>query len=159
MNQHNSILVLDEKSLADLLAGFVKLEEAISVKAYEPAFKGGAHNLRDLAKMMAPVRTGSLAKSIKFVMGKRKRHHISGSTGVSVETLTNVPVLFNRAGKRLRGTNRPIIRKIVPSKYAHLVEFGTVRSKPHPFMRKAYDLLADSIAQDIENAMKAALDL
>ena len=69
-------------------------------------------------------RTGMLANSLKR---KRKSYGDGTFTWVGIGPDKSVVLLDTEFGK------------IVPSNYAHLIEFGTVRMKARPFLRPALD--------------------
>jgi len=98
--------------------------------------------------------TGTLAKSIVVKRVKPKR---PGSFLVIVGP-KNVRRAFRRTNKgKLRGVSDKKIDQVKaegtqvffrnPAKYAHLVEFGHAgkrKAKPHPFMRPAFDAVAQT---------------
>lgn len=122
------------KALADLPA-------RISKNVIRRAMYAGAVVIRDDARTRAPVETGALRSSIVAKASTTKEGEIYGSVGVDRKT-------FSR-GKR-KG------RK--PRRYAHLVEFGTVKSKAQPFLRPAMDTNIDRVLDVIAEAMRKGID-
>lgn len=87
--------------------------------------------IRKAAKARAPKDTGLL----KLAIGQKVKRYKASSSVVGVVG----------ARTRFRGKKVESIRgrggrlaQAKPSKYAHLVEFGTVRSRPRPFLRPAW---------------------
>ncbi len=101
--------------------------------------------------------TGALAKSIISVI-KAKKGAVDGRVGPDKNFAVPLP---GRTKRRkgltgLVGGREQLMRK--PQKYAHLIEFGTYRSRAFPFMRPAFDaqkgtaeqILADTLWSEIE---------
>ena len=132
------------------VSGFRELADALeqldSVRREEGALKRAMTSALEptaaLARALVPVRTGGLKRSIitsdkRRFQGKKERGVVSIFLGTSYQ----------------RGAN---------GRHGHLVEFGTVKSRPHPFLRPAWDQdgkalltrLADEMRVQIERAVK-----
>ncbi len=102
--------------------------------------------------------TGALAKSIINTV-KAKKGVVDGRVGPDKNFAVPLPGRTKRrkglAG--LLGGREQLMRK--PQKYAHLIEFGTYRSRAFPFMRPAFDaqqgaaatILADTLWTEIQS--------
>lgn len=62
-------------------------------------------------------------------------------------------------GRIKRGKNKGKPRVIKPSKYAHLVEGGTKRSKAKPWLKPAYDASAGPYMADVQREVGRELEL
>jgi len=99
-------------------------------KIVRPAINEAASKINKKAKALVIEETGLLRKSI------------------GVKRATKRGVVFAVVGPR-HGFKREVERTLPsgdrasvlanPTKYAHLVEFGTRHSPPHPFLRPAHD--------------------
>jgi len=91
----------------------------------------GAKIIADKARELAPMGpTGNLKKAIKY----KEMPYKETSPIVSIAAVD---------------------RKKAP--HAHLVEFGTVKSRAHPYFRPAYRQMANRVKQIITEAMKRAI--
>lgn len=99
------------------------MRAATQRKIVRPAVNAALTPVNKAAKRSAPKRTGQLKRSIgKVVRLYKKRGVIWGGVGPR------------------KGFKVIIDGKAVdPTKYAHLVERGTVRTKANPFLRRALD--------------------
>lgn len=93
--------------------------------------------------------TGALARSLdhKVVANNRKRLTIAyiGPNWDHSETA------ITQAGKRTK-------RRIKPSEYAHIVEFGAPLHPPKPFLRPALDSAKEDAEGIMANQMRTGLD-
>lgn len=106
---------IDDRAIAKMIDG---LDKKLQLKIMLPALRKGVKAIEKEAKMRAPVKTGLLKNAIKS----------SAKKGKTADTV--VAKAYVKPGKEGKGN---------PAKYAHLVEFGTSRSAPKPFMRPARD--------------------
>lgn len=129
---NKGIQILGEKELAKRLARLGK--KSTRNKMARPAVREAGAEVRKLAKFFAGSSrdTGLLQKSIKSVVRTAR-----GGTGVYAVI---GPV---HGFKRIHpGTAQfSVVRFQDPTKYAHLVEFGTVHSAKKPFLRPAHDVV------------------
>ena len=118
-----------------------RLEEAFeeAKKETREALNTCAAMVRDKARILCPVDTGSLKKSIRI--GRRESNGPLYSISVS-------------AGDA--GVFNPKTGKIV--NYAKFVEYGTSRIKAQPFLRLALALARPLILAIIRNAWRKALE-
>ena len=86
-----------------------------------PAIREASAEIRKRAKAKAPKDSGQLKRSIKNTVR-------TGRVGVYA-------VVGPAHGFKIEHEGKPRD----PTKYAHLVEFGTSHSAPRPFLRSAYD--------------------
>lgn len=128
------------------------LQGEVTQQALRRSLAAGARVLRDEARRLVPVRTGSLKRSI-----------VSGTTTIKVGS-TRVPiarVTIARKSFAARASSRGTHRlaqgatggRIQPRKYAHLVEFGTVSAPPRSFMRRAADTKRSQALAVVERVM------
>lgn len=107
---------------------FEALPERMQKNVLTSALRGGASVISKAAKANiksdGTVRTGLLHKSIT----------------VKVKRYTSAGVVYAAVGpsRTVVGTTEKG-RRIAPANYAHLVEFGTIRSRAQPFLRPALD--------------------
>ena len=100
-----------------LRLALMTLQEKGAGRIMKRALLSGATIVKQGAKSLAPVETGALRTAIQtFSTKSRKRGRV------------NVGVRVNP--KYTKGERKP-------SKYAHLVEFGTRTAPANPFLRKA----------------------
>lgn len=155
-NQRNSeVIVMDIK-----LEGFAALEKAMEELSQSQgravlrrAQMKAAQPMADLAKSLAPVGpTGRLAKSISVQSRLAKRQ-----AGIHRRTFRDDKL----SSEVFVG---PTYLSTGGGRHGHLVEFGTVKMAPRPFMRPAWeqdkknylDRLGAEMAVQVENAVKRA---
>jgi HK97 gp10 family phage protein len=130
-------------------------------KAVGEASKKAIKPLVAAAKQEAPVETGTLRAAIS------KRHWVKRSKGL-VGDIAGVKVAYSRMvyktkrGKLRRASKRVVAAggasaKRIPSKYVHLVEKGTRRSKAQPFLKPAFEQHAKGLEAAIETETQKAL--
>jgi HK97 gp10 family phage protein len=131
------------------VTGFAELRQSLeqlnSVTRSENALKRAMLNAieptADLTRALVPVRSGNLKRSI--IVSDKLKGRAKEADVVSV----------------FLGTS---YRKGARGRHGHLVEFGTVRARPHPFLRPAWDQdgrallsrLSSEIRIQIERAVK-----
>lgn len=98
----------------------------------DKAVLAGAKPIVDEAKRLVPVRTGALQKSIKAQVERRRK--------------------ADDERVALIGFERPT------SAIAHLVEFGTVHSAAHPFMRPAMDAKAGEALEEMGRVLGEGIE-
>lgn len=106
--------------LSDVLKVINDVEQGIRNRVLRKAFRAYGKQIIKPAKAAAPRRSGTLKKSI----GQKVATYKSGAVVLVV------------------GPRRGVVgeyegKKVVPSRTAHLVEFGTKRSRATPFMQRA----------------------
>lgn len=116
-----------------LIARLVKLQESLDEVA-EKAIREVAEKVRDTAKELCPVDTGSLQKSIRLQTAARQAGHIH-SIGVS-------------AGGYI--TNPKTGRKV---DYARHVEYGTSRGPPQAYLQPAIILHAGELVKALKKGI------
>ena len=99
------------------------------------------------ARKYVPRRTGLLRKSLGTA---QKKYGHSGTIYTIVGPRTGFK---SQVGTRRDGS--PIWAN--PHKYAHLVEYGSKRSKPARFLRKAFDAHRSSIVSALGSALAAGI--
>lgn len=126
-------VVVDIRGEKELLRKFKVLPDRVRKKVVRRSVEAGATPILRKARQLAPKKgssddaTGLLRKSL----GKRGRWLKSDRTVFLVQ------VGARRGFKRLvKRRGREIYAN--PTKYQHLVETGSFRTEPHPFLRPAY---------------------
>ena len=99
-----------------LLANLNALAPKVKKRIMKPAMRKGGQVIAKRAKLKVKKRSGLLRKSIKAKSTK------NGNGRIFVDP-------------KVEGEYKG--KKVKPSKYAHLVEFGTRTAKAHPFLRPA----------------------
>lgn len=127
------------KGLSELQSSLNKLPDKLRDNALKNASAAGARVIRNEAKRLVKVDSGTLQDSI-----------------VVVRT-------FKQRGRRVKLKGAVVLGiKGVARYYAHLVEFGSSKQSPHPFMRPALDskasealkVIAEKLAKEIAKAAK-----
>lgn len=117
-----------------LIARLIRMEKAINPAAVK-SIRRVAEEIRDTAKNLCPVDTGSLKKSIRVGSYARPAKHV-----FSIRVT---------AGGHI--TNPKSKRKV---DYASYVEFGTSRNKPQPFLGPAIKKYKEALAKAIKDEIK-----
>lgn len=139
---NSSIAVSGEmivNGLSDLMKVMDGLPAMIQRNAMRGALRAGANVIANEARRLAPVATGQLKASVR----------------VSVRVDNGVVKAFVKAGNRYKvykigGKGRATKGAYKTARegggtdyhsafYAHMVEFGTIKMRAHPFMRPALD--------------------
>lgn len=140
------------EGLRDLEAQLSKLTKSTGKRVLKKTLVEAAQPLAELAASKVPVVEGDLKRSI--------------TVGVKLNTRQR------RLHRRMFVDDRSAVEVFVGASYglgdggrhAHLVEFGTYRSRPHPFMRPAWDAdqrallarLSDDLWREISSAVRRA---
>lgn len=139
------------RGLKELEEKLRKLPDKMAKRVYRQAMSKALTPLVKLMKAYAPKRTGALRRSItKNIKTMGARGLIIGMAGPA-------------KGKKIGGSR--------PSRYAHLVEFGTAPhyqeklkkmhpgSAPRPFIRRAYQEAAPLMSKIFIEQVQTKLDL
>lgn len=106
--------------------------------------------IRKAAKARAPKDSGLLKLSIGQKVKRYKRSgSVVGVVGARVDFAGKKVVSIRGSSKRLENAK--------PHKYAHLVEFGTVRSRPRAFMRPAWYVKKGEAFQALSRSLRDTL--
>lgn len=141
---------VDSRSLSRLMSRLKRVEPGVRRQVLTKGTQAAAKVQRAAIRSAAPTRTGALKQSLRL---KRVRYSNKSTVGFKVRpdskferVLTvNAKGRTKLASKKAsaeaiataKANKDSSIRKIKPSKYAHLVEYGTVRSRPSWFARTA----------------------
>lgn len=109
--------------------------------ATEAALVKGATEISDTAKRLAPRRSGRLADSIGWTLGKPP-----GDAKI-----------IGGQERRFKGVRASIFAGNSEAYYARFVEFGTERASPHPFFFPAYRVNKKRAKNRITRAIKKGL--
>ena len=116
------------QGLQQLINHLNTLKRALRSKILRKAVGKAVQPIMKDAKARVPVRHGLLKKAMGFrVRTLRKNGVVVGIVGPRTGFRTQVGV--DRNGKPIYGN---------PTRYAHLVEYGTVRAAAKPFLRPAW---------------------
>lgn len=104
-----------------------RLKEAVNRRVLRKAVTAASKPVLKEAKAKAPKETGLLKKSL----GRRTKTYRNSGTAVAV--------VGPREGfkKEVTVNGKTEVRN--PVKYAHLVEYGTIQTAAHPFLRSAWE--------------------
>lgn len=109
--------------------------------------------VRQIAASKVPVKTGALKKSLGVKIKTYRDGRTIGVIGPRTDVKGKPPKY--RKLYRVPGSKKKVLRN--PSMYAHLVEFGTKRSRPRPFMRPAYEAAKAQVASVVIRELKAGI--
>jgi HK97 gp10 family phage protein len=116
------------EGLVDITDRLATVIDRTTGKQAKEVYLKAALNIRDGARTRAPKRTGKLRESIFAARGDMNKPNA------------------------LVGVNY----KIAP--HAHLVEYGTVNSRPHPFLRPAVAASATEVRSIIEKGLRRIVE-
>lgn len=119
------------EGMDDIIAKVRRLINTTRPAVVTAALEAGGEVIAEEARRLVPVRTGNLRESIGVATGGLNYSALSLSkAGISVEI-----------GPR-QGRDEPH-----DGFYGHMVEFGTFKMAPQPFMRPAFDTTVDEAMQ------------
>lgn len=124
------VQILGEEALIAAINQLAK--DSTRRKIMRPAIREAASKISKAAKSKVPVETGLLKKSIGVKVVTYKSGTIYAAIGPRSGFKRKVQRTMPSTGKK-----REVLSN--PTKYAHLVEFGTSRFAKKPFMRPAMD--------------------
>jgi len=124
----------EPKGLKELTKALKKFPDNIQKNVMVGAIRAGAKPIIKRAKELVPVESGLLKKSIRV----RKRRVPKGSTEIKFSV---------HAGGEVKsfGTR---------AYHAHLIEFGTSKMSPKPFMRPAFEQEGENSISYVKEYMK-----
>ena len=114
--------------LVDITNKLAEVIDEANGKKAKEVYLSAAMKIRDGARTRAPKRTGKLRESIFAARGDMNKPNA------------------------LVGVNY----RIAP--HAHLVEYGTVKTRPHPFLRPAIAASAAEVRRTIETGLKKIVE-
>ena len=130
------------------------LPKSVTKKVVRQGLRKAAKPLVKAAKSNAPIGKGpgrgNLKKSIGVMTGAQRSAlmNISMAQASALRADKQAVYVGPRAGRRWK----------YDAWYAHFVEFGTVHSAPHPFMRPAWDQTKIEVEATIADEIGAAVD-
>lgn len=127
-----TLTLFELRGAAELEAKLRDLGPKIARRLGDKALKAAAKPIIAEAKLLVPVRTGKLQRSITAVTSSQGRG--------------------NDERLVLIGFKRPA------SRYAHLVEFGTVYQSARPFIRPALDSQANAALNEMVSVLSAGIE-
>lgn len=120
------------KDVLGRLAQFQK--QGTRSRILRPALQAATKPMLDLARSTVRIRTGVLRKSLAR---KTKTYRKNGVVVVIIGPRKG----FKKLATIKRGRNKGKKIYADPIRYAHLVEFGTYRTRAYPFLRPAFHRL------------------
>lgn len=146
---------VDTSSLRSLLTLMEDIDKKVKTKGLRSALRAGRKLFLEEAKSRVPTKYKLLKKSLS---GREK---VKGAKGFAYAVLGPK----RRAGEIIDGKER------LPTKYAHLVEYGTAPhdngrkdgrthpgSRPQPFLRPAWDASRDRILAEMKKILMATIE-
>lgn len=133
------------EGVAEVLKALDGVDAKLRKKGVRAAVSKGGQVILSRARKTAPKQTGLLKKSL----GKKvKVYRHSGNAVAVVGPRTGFRGVVTRDGRQVTGD---------PTKYAHLVELGTVRAKAKPFLRPAIEQQKKAILDAMASAVRKVL--
>jgi HK97 gp10 family phage protein len=144
---------IEQKGLKDVKSALGKLPEELRKAAQSAVLRAGGKPILKQEKALVPVADGLLKKSLGIMLiGKRGGPKTTAKIGVR-KGYKGRSLGFKTTTKG-RNKGKTTERFQDPSKYGHLVEFGTSHSAAQPFIRPAIDAAQNQTV----DAMAAGLD-
>lgn len=142
-------MAIEIEGLKELEDKLLTAEAKTGISMIRKALSAGAREVVKSAKQKVPVGTGALKRSIGIATRK-------GRYGTAVATALIGPKTKSKAGLALanRGRSKPI-KGIF---YGHIVEKGSKKAAPHPFMRPALDENVDDVILAFVNRLRKEVD-
>jgi len=128
--------------------------------AFGDAIRVTASEMVRSAKSRVPVRTGTLRDHIDFSFSPTYARAKVGITPGTVVVRDNVRLSFkkNQISARAQAWRDRGYRVLRASHYAHMVEFGTVRMSPRPFMGPSFRAQQPLLESRMRSAQKVTID-
>lgn len=170
-------------AIALRLSGVQELQHALLELPREPANRAVRKSLSKAARIIAKQAranaraiknvptaesTGALARSVGVVIKTSRRQNFTyaviGPRRRYVENFnaaerTRTATRGGKPGKTFRASVVPTSLKRGPTRYAHLVEFGTRRTRSHPFLRAAMHAKKAEALASIRSTIGPNIDL
>lgn len=135
--------------LQQLFASLASLENKIKRKILRKAATAAGGIILKRARQLVIKDTGLLKKSL----GKKIKAYPSGVVVAVVGPRKG----FRQPVTRIKGRKTPKTEIANPTKYAHLVELGTVKAPARPFLKPAIDGQQSAIRDAVANAIRQEL--
>ena len=139
-----AIELMEIRGAKELNLKLSRLPDKVSKKIAMTALRSGGKIIMNRAKMLCPVVTGTLQKSIKVRVPRRKKRNVA----VILVGIDSVPMGGRMGGKAF---------------YGAFVEFGTPNTTPpraaNPFMRPAFDGTRTEVIEAISNDLAVGIAL
>ena len=134
------------EGLAELDDALAQLPKATGKNCLRRALIYAATRMVAAAKIFAPYKTGRLRRSIgvskiKFTTGEAGKAAFAEAMagGATRQEAGQAAAAANAAADNEGITSAVIVIGPGRSRYAGMQEFGSVKNKPHPYMRPAWD--------------------
>ena len=130
---------IDKKELEKLLKNLESLPEVIQQRVANGAVRAGAKEVQQAAIDYAPLETGTLRDSIIVRKSTKKQQRKEGDDPKEVTSY-------------LVGINTSLCS------YANVVEFGSIKMPPDPFMTPAFENVGNSAINAMKNYLKKRIE-
>jgi len=133
------------QGLDELERALLELEAKTAFKTLRGALAKGARPMIKEAKALAPKDTGALAQSIGMFSRKGRAGDRAAVVfvGPKSKSKTAIELANSKRAKPVKGVF-----------YGHMVEKGTVKMQPQPFLRPAFDAMAGRAIGIFANDLK-----
>lgn len=126
---------LRHESVSVLLENMAKLTNAVTKKLNRKAVEEAVKPIESLMRDIAPVGPGADAGDLKKSIGRVVRT----KKGAVIGVVGPMRGKARPAAIVKRGKNKGKVRVKIPTRYAHLQEFGSSHQPARPFARPAWD--------------------
>ena len=142
---------IDVSGIEDMRANIDRIAKAVD-DAARIAVTNGGHLIERRAKMMAPVKKGTLRRSIHVDIEQLAPGRWQSVTGPSV-----IYARFREFGGTIRPVNKQMLSWMGPNGTRMFAK--SVTQKGHPYMRPAFDQSVSTLRDIYKAAFREALDL
>lgn len=143
----------------ELEAALMELPRATAKNAMRRALLKAGQPVADRAKELVPVKSGALRDSITVSTKTANKPGASEFAAAMRAGATR-----QEAGQAMRAAVKKGDRSTVTvyigagqKPHAHLVEFGSVNNKPHPYLRPAWDEGKQQVLDDIKDELASEI--
>lgn len=133
----NAFVRVEVTGFKELEHALAELPKAVAKSVLRTALKKAGQPVVDAAQSLAPRDTGKLAESIEIKTSLSRRQ---------------------RRRRQKAGDVEQFIGPSTKAPHGHLVEFGTVKMAPRPFLRPAWDANKDRVLELFAKEMWTAIE-
>ncbi len=148
------------EGLAELKRNVQELTAKVRKKVLGGAVAAGSRVVLREAKQKAPVKTGALREAIKQRRSRKFSKQDFEVRQIGVFKVKGGKYANTRVNRRLRRVGKEY-ESDPPEFYWRFLEFGTVKMKPRPFLRPAFEArkreAADKIVSELRKRLDAAI--
>ena len=142
------------RGVEQISASLSRLERRTRTKYVRKAVRRGANLIRDEARLRVRKRSGALESRIVSSSDRSRDRSI-----IKAKVHVRGGPAAVKYHKRLGRTNEQglVTKRILPRRYAHLIEFGSKRAPAYPFMRPAVDFKKGEVPREIAVSLREDL--